>query len=232
MNLNFPLLDEPVKIFAGTLLVVEDVKVFSSIIQKLYQYEEANDLKLFDDKYQALKSSELMLITDVLGFDVNSPTVLKLIYSDLEKQLNEKPEVKSMIDKLTSTISELIGYELLEHELDLEGDEITILELFKSLGIKIETQSDTIFEKLMEILQVYKYLSKKKLLVLINICSYLTKTEIVEILEYISLNSVEVLIIEPRRVDGCIQYILDEDYFLSTEDLVEWIDNLNSSRCF
>lgn len=221
MNLNFPLLDEPVKIFAGTLLVVEDVKVFSSIIQKLYQYEEANDLKLFDDKYQALKSSELMLITDVLGFDVNSPTVLKLIYSDLEKQLNEKPEVKSMIDKLTSTISELIGYELLEHELDLEGDEITILELFKSLGIKIETQSDTIFEKLMEILQVYKYLSKKKLLVLINICSYLTKTEIVEILEYISLNSVEVLIIEPRRVDGCIQYILDEDYFLSTEDLVE-----------
>lgn len=72
----------------------------------------------------------------------------------------------------------------------------------------------------MEILQVYKYLSKKKLLVLINICSYLTKTEVVEIMEYISLNNVEVLIVEPRRVDGCIQYILDEDYFLNTEDLV------------
>ncbi|WP_420812318.1 type II-A CRISPR-associated protein Csn2 [Listeria kieliensis] len=220
MNLNFPLLDRPIKISDGTLFVVEDVRVFSSVVQNFYQYEEATDLKLFDDKFQALKSSELMLITDILGFDVNSPTVLKLIYADLENQLNEKPEVKSMIDKLTSTISELIGYELLEHELDLEGDEITILELFKALGIKIETQSDTIFEKLMEILQVYKYLSKKKLLVLINICSYLTKTEIVEILEYISLNNVEVLIVEPRRVDGCIQYILDEDYFLSTEDLV------------
>ena len=86
-----------------------------------------------------------MVVTDILGFDVNSAPVLKLIYADLEQQLNEKVEVKSMIDKLTTTISELIDYELLDHELDLESDEITVLELFKALGVKIETHSDTIF---------------------------------------------------------------------------------------
>ena len=50
-------------------------------------------------------------MTDILGFDVNSSSMLKLIHADLESQLNEKPEVKSMIENLADTIAELIAYE-------------------------------------------------------------------------------------------------------------------------
>ncbi|WP_163655717.1 type II-A CRISPR-associated protein Csn2 [Listeria sp. PSOL-1] len=220
MKLNFGLLDEPLEIMSSTIFVIEDVRVFANLSKWFFQYDEECELKLFDKKHQSLKSSELMLITDVLGYDINSPGILKLIYTDLEAQLNEKPEVKSMIDKLTSTISELIEYELLEHELDLEEDEITILELFKALGIRIETQSDTIFEKLIEVIQVYKYLSKKKLLILVNVCSYLTNEELVELNKYISLYNVNVLFLEPRKIDGFSQYILDEDCFLHLENMV------------
>ena len=60
-----------------------------------------------------------------------------------------------MIEKLTGTISQLIGYELLEHEMDLEEDGITVRELFKALGIKIETTSDTILKKLWKL---HKYI--------------------------------------------------------------------------
>jgi len=162
-----------------------------------------------------------MMITDILGFDINSAATLKLIYSDLERQLNEKPEVKSMITKLTDTISELIEYELLDHEMDLESDEITILELFKALGVKIETTSDTIYEKIIEILQVFKYLTKKKLLIFINVCSYLTLKEIEEIRSYISLCNMDVLFIEPRKIAGITQTILDNDYFLIDGSMVE-----------
>ncbi|WP_170924901.1 type II-A CRISPR-associated protein Csn2 [Candidatus Enterococcus clewellii] len=220
MKLNFELLDEPLEIESATTLVIEDVRVFARLVKWFYQYEEQSDLKLFDEKQKSIKASELMIVTDILGYDVNSSAVLKLIHADLEEQLNEKPEVKSMIDKLTATISELIGYELLEHELDLEEDEITVLELFKALGIKIETQSDTIFEKLIEIIQVYKYLSKKHLLVLVNSCAYLTTDELVELKEYISLCNMDVLFIEPRKITVGPQYILDEDYFLHVEEMV------------
>ena len=72
-----------------------------------------------------------------------------------------------MIEQLANTITELLSYECLENELDLEYDKITILELIKALGVKFETQSDTIFEKCFEILQVYNYLSKKKI---VNFC--------------------------------------------------------------
>lgn len=134
---------------------------------------------------KTIKESEIMLVTDILGFDVNSSTILKLIHADLESQFNEKPEVKSMIDKLVATITELIVFECLENELDLEYDEITILELIKSLGVKVETQSDTIFEKCLEILQIFKYLTKKKLLIFVNSGAFLTKDEVANLQVYI-----------------------------------------------
>lgn len=220
MNLNFSQLDIPITLSSLTMLVVEDVRVFSNLVRDLYHFDDTRDLKLYDNQFKSLLVSELLTITDILGFDVNSRPVLKLIYQDLEIQLNEKPEVKSMIDKLTATISELIGYELLDHELDLEQDEITVQELFQVLGIKIETSSDTIFEKIFEILQIFKYLSKKKLLIFINVATYLTIDELKSIQEYAELQQLSILFLERYKTSDFPQYVVDEDYFLCTENMV------------
>ena len=193
--------------------------VFSSLVRYFYTYTEDDQVNIFDDKFKSLKESELMVVTDILGFDVNSAAMLKLIHADIEKQLNEKPEVKSMVEKLANTITELISYECLENELDLEYDEITILELIKALGIQIETQSDTVFEKCFEILQVYNYLSKKRLLIFINVGAYLTKNEMEKLIEYIQLSNQVVLFLEPRRLYDLPQYVLDNDYFLMAENM-------------
>ena len=220
MNLNFSILDEPINLSNLTTLVVEDVRVFANLVREIYNFDNAEDLKIYDDKFKSLKAAEVLTITDVLGFDVNSRSVLKQIYGDLEIQLNEKPEVKSMIDKMTATLAELVGYELLDHELDLEQDEITVQELFQALGIKIETTSDTIFEKIFEILQIFKYLSKKQLLIFVNISSYLTMAELESIKEFSDLQNLTILLLEPRKITGFPQYILDSDYFLYTENMV------------
>lgn len=220
MKINFPLLDEVITISNATFLVLEDQQVFSDLVKQFYQYNGNSDLKIFDSRHTALKDSELLVITDILGYNLNSNSMLKLIHADLENQLNEKPEVKSMIDKLVVTITELLAYECLENELDLEYDEITILELIEALGVKIETMSDTIFEKCMEIVQIFKYLSKKRLLVFINVGAYLSEKEIKSLIEYISLNQLSVLFLEPRQVYNFPQYILDKDYFLNAENML------------
>lgn len=181
LNFNFLLLEQFLLLEKVIFLIVEDVIVFVKVVKWFYQYSEFYELKLFNDKYKELKELDLLIIIDVLGFDINLVLILKLIYVDLECQFNEKVEVKLMIDKLIVIISELIGYELLDYEFDLEGDEIMVLELFKVLGIKIEIRSDIIFEKLFELFQVYKYLFKKKLLVLINVCFYFMEEEISEV---------------------------------------------------
>lgn len=220
MKINFPLLDEPLAIENTTFLVLEDQFTFSTIVKQFYQYTDDGELKLFNRNLKALKESELLLITDVLGYNLNSPAMLKLIHADLENQLNDKPEVKSMIEKLVATITELLAFECLENELDLEYDEITILELIDALGVKVETLSDTPFEKMLEIVQVFKYLSKKKLLVFINAIAYLSKDELVNLIEYIQLNQLRVLFVEPRKVYDFPQYVLDQDYFLNPENMV------------
>lgn len=219
LKINFPILDEPLILSDATVLTVEDITVFSSLVRYFYTYTEDDQVNIFDDKFKSLKESELMVVTDILGFDVNSAAMLKLIHADIEKQLNEKPEVKSMVEKLANTITELISYECLENELDLEYDEITILELIKALGIQIETQSDTVFEKCFEILQVYNYLSKKRLLIFINVGAYLTKNEMEKLIEYIQLSNQVVLFLEPRRLYDLPQYVLDNDYFLMAENM-------------
>ncbi|MBY5035505.1 type II-A CRISPR-associated protein Csn2 [Streptococcus gallolyticus] len=216
MKINFPILDEALPLENDTILAIEDVRVFSSLVKSFYQYEDGGELKLFDERLKPIKDAELIVITDIFDFDVNSPSMLKLIHADLEEQLNLKPEVKSMVEKLAATITELIAFECLENELDLEYDEITILELIKALGVKIETQSDTIFEKCFEILQIYKYLSKKKLLVFVNCGAYLTHHELEKLFEYIRLSNQTVLFLEPRKLYDFPQFILDTDYFLLT----------------
>ncbi|WP_438838552.1 type II-A CRISPR-associated protein Csn2 [Streptococcus pluranimalium] len=218
LKINFPVLDEPLPIEKRTILTIEDVTLFSSVVRHFYHYDVDNQLKIFDEKLKSLKASELLVVTDILGFDVNSSAMLRLIHSDIASQLNEKPEIKSMIEKMASTITDLISYECLENELDLEYDEITLLELIKALGVQIETQSDTIFDKCMEILQVYHYLSKKRLLVFVNCGSYLSKSEVEQLLEYIQLTNQTVLFLEPRRLYDFPQYTLDKDFFLLLEN--------------
>ena len=221
MKLNFPLLDELLTVEKATIFVVEDTTVFSRLVRNLYQCQDGTELKIFDEQYKSIKDSELMVVTDILGYDINAAPILKLIHADLENQLNEKPEVKSIIEKLANSITELISYECLENELDLEYDEITVLELIKALGVKIETISDTIFDKIFEILQVYQFLNKKKFLVFINVLSYLTMDEIQKTREYIELSNMDVLFLEPRKRKDFPQYVLDKDYFLLSENMVK-----------
>lgn len=220
MKINFYLLDEPLDVQNATFLILEDQFVFSNIVKQFYQYSAESEIRLFDSHLKTLKESELLVITDVCGYNLNSPAMLKLIHADLEYQLNDKPEVKSMIEKLIVSITELLALECLENELDLEYDEITILELIDALGVKVETQSDTHFEKMLEIIQVFKYLSKKKLLVFINVTAYLSKDELENLIEYIKLNQLRVLFVEPRKVYDFPQYVLDLDYFLNLENMV------------
>ncbi|HEL1649230.1 TPA: type II-A CRISPR-associated protein Csn2 [Streptococcus suis] len=221
MKLNFPLLDEALTVEKATIFVVEDTTVFSRLVRNLYQYQDETELKIFDEQFRSIKDSELMVVTDILGYDINAAPILKLIHADLENQLNEKPEVKSIIEKLANSITELISYECLENELDLEYDEITVLELIKALGVKIETISDTIFDKIFEILQVYQFLNKKRFLVFINVLSYLTVDEIQKTREYIELSNMDVLFLEPRKRKDFPQYVLDKDYFLLSENMVK-----------
>lgn len=221
-SLNFDFLDEPIKLEGFTELVIENRTVFTKVVQALYEYSDDEEyIQIFNEDYQALKANELMLVNDVLGFDINSATTLKLVYQDIIGQINDKPEVKSKIESYLNQAMQIIKDELVEFEIDLVSDEILLTEALKSLGVKIEIVSDTIFERFFEIIQVFKYLKAKELLVVINAGVYFSNSEIAAISEYTELQNMNMLMINSAKYEGVkSRYVLDEDFVIMHEHMV------------
>lgn len=156
MKINFSVLDKALSLNQATILVLENTDVFSNFVRNIYSYSDRSEIQFFDAQAKTVKEAELMIVTDIMGYDVNAPAILKLIHSDLESQFNDKPEVKSMVEKLADTITELISFECLENELDLEYDEITLLELIKALGVRWRRE---VIPFLKKCLKFYKFIS-------------------------------------------------------------------------
>ena len=214
ISFNFKLLDEPIAVRGLMSFVIQHAQVFASFIQGLHQYtEESEDLKIFDRNYKSLKAGEIMVITDILGHDVNHSSVLQLIYKDLEMQISEEPETKTKIEQLLGEAAGLINKELLDFELDLESSEIGLADLFKVMKVKIEIQTDTIFDRMFEVIQAFKYLSKKAVIIFVNVGTYLTEEEIASFEEYVELHHIPVLLVDRYPFKGVRkQVILDEDF--------------------
>lgn len=214
MMINFPQLGEPISISKGTILVIEDIPLFSKIVQNLFSYEIGGEISLFNKKYEAIKANELVFISDILSFDGNSTSIQKLIYSDLENQINQKIELECSIENIINQLTMLIEEEMLNHELPLSNCEICIKDVFKILEIKINLAEKTIFEKCLMVIEIFNYLPKKKILIFNNLTSYLSANELNELIEHIELNDVSCLILESRKTLCENQFVLDEDYFL------------------
>ena len=183
-------------------------------MQLIYAYDEASQLKLYDSELRTIKPSELIVISDLLGFSINSPAVVKAVQSDLLDQLNENIEIKNQLDLMLTQITSILGSQCIESELNLTYSELKIEKIISALEVRIDSESNTLFEQLFEVLQIFKYLVKKKLLIFINVASYFSAKELDAIKEFIELNQINVLFIEPRGVFNYPQYTLDEDFIL------------------
>lgn len=94
IRLNLPILDESISIEGFTLFIIENREVLSNLVQMIYSYDEGSQLKLYDSEVRTIKPSELIVISDLLGFSINSTAVVKAVQLDVLDQLNENIEQK------------------------------------------------------------------------------------------------------------------------------------------
>ena len=220
ININFPILDEPLQIKGATFLVIQDQIIFANVVNQLYSYSEDSDLKLFDDNYRKLKESEVILVTDVFNFQINTSATIKLIHLDILGQLNDNIEQKLLIQEQCLAISKVLAKECQEHEINLVYNELDIPQMLSALKIKIKEHKDSLIDKMLDIIQVYKYLPKKRLLIFVNTTAYLSREEVLAVVEFVQLQQVRVLFIEPTIVYDMPQYVLDEDFYLNEENMI------------
>ena len=156
ISINFPILDEPLQIKGATFLVIQDQIIFANVVNLLYSYSEDSDLKLFDNNYKKLKESEVILVTDVFNFQINTSAIIKLIHLDILGQLNDDIEQKLLIQEQCLAISKVLAKECQEHEINLVYNELDIPQMLSALKVKIKEHKDSIIDKMLDIIQVYK----------------------------------------------------------------------------
>lgn len=220
ISINFPILDEPLQIKGATFLVIQEQIIFANVVNLLYSYSEDSDLKLFDNNYKKLKESEVILVTDVFNFQINTSAIIKLIHLDILGQLNDDIEQKLLIQEQCLVISKVLAKECQEHEINLVYNELDIPQMLSALKVKIKEHKDSLINKMLDIIQVYKYLPKKRLLIFVNTTAYLSREEVLAVMEFIQLQQVHVLFIEPTIVYNVSQYVLDEDFYLNEENMI------------
>ena len=207
------MLDTPLTLHHMSILSVEDTALFATLVENLYSYEENGAIKIFQENQEQLKTQQVIVITDILNYDLNNSSLLKRIDQEVIEALNEKPECKTEIEALLIQLNKIMREEMVDHELDIEVDDLTIEKLLKELKPRVKREN-FLFNKMTEILDVHRYLYKKGLLIFINTLAYFTDSQRQNLCEYIFLNNMNVLFLEPHKIENMEQYYLDKDYFL------------------
>ncbi|WP_290137786.1 type II-A CRISPR-associated protein Csn2 [uncultured Dubosiella sp.] len=196
-------------------LVLEHPKVFTQFLRALYEQSLGGEgpIVLSDSKDINLQK-EMELILSPFEININSKKIIGQLYRELQNIANETLEEKFQINsEIVNYLEQLIwksSYENLKMNLMPKWEN-----LFKLYEIQIDTDSTTLFEKLIEYLKVCSAILKIRLYVFVNLRQYFEEFEIIELIEWIKRLKIHVLLIEsvePVYNADTDVYIIDQDY--------------------
>ena len=195
---------------------IETPKLFRTYVEELWQQTEGRE-------------GEFMLSDNGKLLDIQKQ--MEFIFNPLDIQVNEK----RCWNKICTQLKELAFAEqhyiqtqqlfamIYQYFLSLEQDcemefscdgEVDFMQLLKATGIKLEESNESLVEHLAQYIKGVARLLKKKIIVFVNLSSFLTKQELEELLKQAFYLKVYVILMETRKIDLEISkkcYIIDKD---------------------
>ena len=196
--------------------IVESPDLFSQIVQQLPQQINGGSagFVLSDSEKELDLSKCAEMIINPFAIDFNDKKIQKKLYAELleiskgEELYLTTQEILNSLNNYFLQLESISGYEL---ETDVEGD---MLALFKAMGIQVQDYAADFFETLIQYIKVMADLMKKKLIIFVNIRSYLNDIQIEQVSEIAVYNEIAILFIENIQRDFSKQrkyYIIDKD---------------------
>lgn len=169
---------------------------------------------LSQDCGEASIPKNMELILNPFLIDINDKKCLNKLYSELvETAYGEKYYLATQ-----QLLSEISGYFFdMEQEASIAltfEDEIDFLQLMKAVGIKAEDGEKDLLGRLEQYLKVIANLLHKKIIVFVNLTSYLTEQEIGELVLQADYLKIFIVLIESRENRFSFPakyYIIDKD---------------------
>lgn len=196
--------------------IVESPVLFSQIVQQLQQQinGESGKFVLSDSEKELNISKCAEMIVNPFAIDFNDKKIQKKLYAEL-LEISKREELylttQGIFNSLNNyflQLESISGYEL---ETDMEVD---MLALFKAMGIQVQSYAADFFETLVQYIKVMADLMQKKLIIFVNIRSYLNDFQIEQVSEIAVYNEIAILFVENIQRDFSKQrrcYIIDKD---------------------
>lgn len=194
-------------------LIVEDNKILNiEIYNKKFFYRFIKDLNLIEDgntieeitafnkqNEEITLTNKIEILSDFLDFDLYN----KKYSSDFQKYIVKNSEEKN-IDKIVKEYSKV--YDSISNIVNLIDIPITIKNDFDFESIiksfKFEVNFfDNLLNNLIDLLEVKLNLSKEKIYVFINLKSYLSNEDLLELYKYIFVKNINSIFIDTNKYD-------------------------------
>lgn len=135
------------------------------------------------------------IIFDIFNLEANSANILKKMYSELEEDLNTQ-EVYTKKVELESIIANITDELIYRSRFSLKAGEINYQNLFKAIEIEFDYEKNSVLERLIEYIKVTSELLKTKLYIIVNLDSFLSEEELVELEKFLLYNDIKVLALQ------------------------------------
>lgn len=188
------------------VLEVESQRIFVNILSDLHDADfPAREVAVEQDG-KLLRSSEILCISDLMGFELAARPVLNRLYKCLDERLRADVEARLYIDNLIAALKSGTEDVLRDFCVDFSTkDEIAFKDLFDFLGLTVYCASDTVCEKLVQFVALCAELHLCKLLVLVHPKAYMTDAEIERIYERALGGRIGLLVLESTIRQGILR---------------------------
>ncbi|MCQ2082618.1 MAG: type II-A CRISPR-associated protein Csn2 [Lachnospiraceae bacterium] len=197
------------------VLVIENPKIFVSAISEIKNLIDGNngEFILSDDLSEIEWKKSVEIIIDPWLIDFNSKRIKSTMYKTLAEIANE-----NLYLKYNSLKTELISYmeeAILSVPYGLEyNTEIEESALFKFLDLRVQISDENFITRIIEYINIIASICFVKVLFFVNIKSYLTSEELMEIYKTAKYNKIQLFLIEnhvSNKIDDEIITIIDKD---------------------
>ncbi len=200
----------------ATEWVIESPNIFTAVLQELNQQVQGAEGRFIlseGDKMLRLdKTAEILW--NPFSVNINDRKVLNRLYAQLrERSISEELYVQTQA--LASAIQTYLGELEDQCTYMLRWDqEMDVVNLFKSMGVRLEDCSENYLENIEQFLRIAPDLLQLRLLILVNFNSYLTEDQKTQIQKVAQYQEVALLFLENKQrpfLNGERWYIIDED---------------------
>ena len=179
------------------LLVIENRKLMTELVYELYNQCNGLDGRfvLSNDMKELKIDKEASIVLEPFTINCNDRKVISKLYQELEELALENLYAESMelysnILKYSNELCQMVPYNL-----KIRSD-LTPTDIIKLSNVKIEEDGGSLLEKLVNYLGVMCNICRIKLVIFVNIKTFLNNDELEELYKYANYNKIQLLMIE------------------------------------